>query len=140
VPPEGVTTTRLGVGTPERQVSLTDALGLRAFGARLLTLQPRQRNRVHRHRRQEELYVVVDGELTIAFEGGEELTLQRDEVALVRPDVRRQLMNRGTEPVSVLAVGGAGEHEGGDGEAFTDWSSDEPHPPPEVPIPEDLPE
>lgn len=139
MPPQGVTTTRLDLGTPERQVSLSDALGLRAFGARFLTLQPRQRNRVHRHRRQEELYVVVDGELTIAFEGGEMLTLRRDEVALVRPEVRRQLMNLGAEPVSVLAIGGAGEHELGDGEAFVDWSSDEPKPPPDVPIPEDLP-
>jgi uncharacterized cupin superfamily protein len=138
--PEGVTTTRLDLSTSERQTSLTEALALGSLGARLLSLAPRQRNRIHRHRAQEEVYVVLEGELTIGFEGGEELTLRQWEVARVPPPVRRQLMNRGSRRAKVLALGAAGEHVTGDGEAFTDWSETEGRPPPEVPIPEDLPE
>lgn len=132
---DGVAVTKLDLETGERQVPLE----LRSLGARLLTLQPRQRNRVHRHRDQEELYLVLDGELTIAFEGGEELTLRRHELAVVQPHVRRQLMNRGPATVSVFAVGGSGDHVSGDGEAFADWSDDEPKRPPDVAIPDDLP-
>ena len=133
---EGVTVTRLDPESGERQVPIE----LRSFGARLLTLQPRQRNRVHRHKTQEELYFVLDGELTLALEGGEELTVRSHEIAVVQPSVRRQLMNRGWAKVSVLAVGAAGEHASGDGEAFTDWSDNEPKRPPDVPMPDDLPD
>ena len=41
--------------------------------------------------------------------------------------------------MSVLAVGGATPHEGRDGLAYEDWDDDDPRPPQEVPLPEDLP-
>ena len=133
-----MTTTRLDLATDERQVPLTEALGLRSLGARLLKLEPRQRNRVHRHREQEEVYVVLEGELTVIFENGDELTAGRLEVVRIPPPVRRQLANRGGERVVVLALGAAGEHVTGGGEAFEDWSSNEAKRPPDVPLPDDL--
>jgi uncharacterized cupin superfamily protein len=141
VPPEGVTSSRLDFGSGERfsSLSLSDALGLRSFGLRLHTLAPRQRNRIHLHRDQEEVYLVLEGELTIGFEGGEELTVRRHELVRVPPEHRRQLMNRGDAPVQLLAIGAAGTHESADGEAFPDWSTRDGRPPLEIPYPEDLP-
>jgi hypothetical protein len=48
-------------------------------------------------------------------------------------------MNRGNCPCVVVAIGGAGEHVGRDGEAFADWSDTEGQPPQELPLPDDLP-
>jgi hypothetical protein len=59
----------------------------------------------------------------------------------VAPQVRRQLVNHGPEPLSLLALGGMVEHEHvpRDAEAFVDWDGDVPAPPTEVPLPSDLP-
>ena len=57
----------------------------------------------------------------------------------VGPEVRRQLVNRSTEPVIVIALGGIGEHQSRDAEAFTEWSQTEGAPPQKVPLPDDLP-
>jgi hypothetical protein len=58
----------------------------------------------------------------------------------VGPDVRRQLVNSGEEPLVLLALGGAGEHAGRDGRAWAYWDAEGPGvPPQEVPLPEDLP-
>jgi len=65
--------------------------------------------------------------------------LEQGELVRVAPDLRRQLVNRGPEVLSVLALGGAGEHAGRDGEAFTSWEAKQGAPPPEVPLPPDLP-
>jgi hypothetical protein len=40
--------------------------------------------------------------------------------------------------VVLLALGGAGEHVGRDGEGFASWEDREPRPPQEVPTPADL--
>lgn len=93
--------------------------------------------RIHRHHRQEEVYVVLRGVLTLAVEG-EEHELGPGETARVAPSVRRQLSNRGDDLCVLLALGGAGEHEGRDGEAFTSWEETSGRPPQEVPIPPDL--
>jgi hypothetical protein len=42
--------------------------------------------------------------------------------------------------LSLLALGGAGEHEGRDGLAYPDWDASEPVSPRDLPLPEDLPE
>jgi hypothetical protein len=39
----------------------------------------------------------------------------------------------------VLALGGAGDHNGRDGLAYADWDDTEPRPPQEIPLPDDLP-
>ncbi len=54
------------------------------------------------------------------------------------PQVRRQLVNLGPGRVVLLAVGGAAEHQGRDGEAFTSWDDHSPTSPQEMPMPPDL--
>src|SRR6266542_6620163 len=122
----------------ERFVALRRRLGITSFGLNQITLQPGERGRIHRHARQEEVYIVLDGTLILVVEG-EETRLERGELVRVAPDLRRQLVNRGPERLVLLALGGEGEHQGRDGEAFTSWEDTHGAPPQEVPLPEDLP-
>ena len=134
----GTSRTKLDPDGEERFVSLRRALGVTSFGINQLVLEPRQRGRIHRHERQEEVYLVLEGTLTLVVEG-EEQELQRGELVRVAPAVRRQLLNRGSERLVMVALGGDGQHTGRDGEAFTDWADARGAPPQEVPLPEDLP-
>ena len=136
---EGIARTALNPDAGERFVSLRRELGVTSFGINQIALEPRQRGRIHRHQRQEEVYLVLEGTLTLLVEG-EEQTLERGELVRVAPEVRRQLVNRGPERLVLLALGGDGEHRGRDGEAWTDWDSPHSAPPQEVPLPDDLPE
>lgn len=135
----GTARAALDLETPERFQRLRQELGVTSFGLNLMRLQPGQRGRIHRHREQEEVYVVLDGELTVATPG-EEHVLRRWDVLRVGPEVRRQLVNRGAAPVRFLAVGGAGAHEGRDGIAYTSFDAPEDagRPPQEMPLPDDL--
>ena len=139
IPPmeSGVAFTRLRPELEERFVSLRRELGVTTFGINQLVLAPRQRGRIHRHSQQEEVYLVLEGTLTLAIEG-EEHTLGAGELARIAPTVRRQLLNRGPERVVLLALGGAREHVGRDGEAFTAWDDQTGKAPQEIPLPEDL--
>jgi uncharacterized cupin superfamily protein len=134
----GIARSRLDPATGERFVSLRRQLGITSFGMNQLVLEPRQRGRVHRHERQEEVYLVLEGTLTLLVER-EEHVLGPGEVVRVAPDLRRQLVNRGPDRVVLLALGGAGEHVGRDAEAFASWDDQRGAPPQEVPLPEDLP-
>ena len=135
----GTSRTKLDPDGEERFVSLRRALGVTSFGINQMVLEPRQRGRIHCHERQEEVYLVLEGTLTLLVEG-EEQVLQPGELVRVAPAVRRQLVNRGAERLVMLALGGTGEHAGRDGEAWTDWDSPHSAPPQEVPLPDDLPE
>ncbi|HEX6698511.1 MAG TPA: cupin domain-containing protein [Solirubrobacteraceae bacterium] len=134
----GTSRTRLDPDGEERFVSLRRALGVTSFGINQLVLEPRQRGRIHRHERQEEVYLVLEGTLTLVVEGEEE-TVEPGELVRVAPQVRRQLVNHGPERLVMVALGGDGEHIGRDGEAFADWGDARGAPPQEVPLPEDLP-
>jgi uncharacterized cupin superfamily protein len=90
---EGVTFSAFDLEHDERFQRLRAVLGVTAFGLNFILLRPGQRGRIHRHLRQEEVYVVVQGTLTLAVEG-EEHELGRGRVARVAPDVRRQLLNK----------------------------------------------
>ena len=133
----GTARTRLDPGAGERFVPLRRLLGVTAFGLNQLVLEPGQRGRIHRHERQEEVYLVLEGTLTVAIEGDEDV-LERGDLMRVAPEVRRQLINRGADRVVLLALGGDAEHAGRDGVAFTSWEDDTGAPPQEVPLPEDL--
>jgi uncharacterized cupin superfamily protein len=135
---DAVSKAAVDFATSERFVSLRRALGVTSFGLNQLTLQPGQRGRIHRHARQNEVYVVLRGKLSLLVEG-EELELGEGELAHVPANVRRQLGNRSAAPCTLLAIGAAGEHEGRDAEAFTDWSESAGKPPQEVPVPDDVP-
>lgn len=119
--------------------SLRRELGVTSFGINAITLRPRQRGRVHVHERQEEVYLVLEGELTLIVEG-EEHVLGVGDLARVPAPTRRQLVNAGPDPTRVLALGAHGEHEGRDGRAWAGWEEGgEGRPPQEVPPPDDLP-
>ncbi len=141
---DGVSVTRVELdreraGPEDRFQRLRAELGVTAFGMNVIVLQPGQRGRVHRHREQEEVFLVLRGTLTLLLDGGEERELGAYDAARVAPAVRRQLVNRGAEPVAILALGAAGEHAGRDGEAFASWDDDEPRPPQHLPLPPDEP-
>jgi quercetin dioxygenase-like cupin family protein len=133
-----VTSTKLDYGTDERFVSLRRALGVESFGINQLTLRPGERGRIHRHREQEEVYLVLEGTLTLELEG-DALELGPGELARVPAQVRRRLQNGGDETVVLVALGGAGSHAGRDGEAFASWDDHEPKAPQDIPLPENLP-
>jgi uncharacterized cupin superfamily protein len=136
---EGITYGRLDPAGDERFQRLRAELGVESFGLNLIRLSPGQRGRIHAHERQEEVYIVLEGVLTLAFADGER-ELARGECARVAPDVRRQLVNRGAERCVLIALGGAEPHSGRDGIAFDAWDAAEGRPPQEVPMPADLPQ
>jgi quercetin dioxygenase-like cupin family protein len=136
---EGVSTTKLDFDSGERFQLLRRELGVSSFGMNLMVFQPGGRSRIHRHERQEEVYLVLEGTLTLSVEG-DQRELGEGELARVAPDVRRQLVNRRRERLAVLALGGDGQHEGRDGVAYTSWEDTEGASPRDVPFPPDLPE
>jgi len=134
---EGTSRARLDPDSDERFFALRRALGVTSFGMNQILLQPGQRGRIHRHHRQEEVYLVLEGRLTLVVEG-EEIELTDGELIRVAPDLRRQLVNRGPARLMLLALGGDGDHHGRDGEAFVSWEQAVGAPPQEVPLPADL--
>jgi len=113
-------------------------LGVSSFGINLLVFEPGQRSRIHRHERQEEVYLPLRGELTLILEGTDEHVLGAGDLVRVGPDVRRQLINRGSDRLELLALGGSGEHEGRDGKAYAAWDEEGAgRSPAEVPFPAD---
>ncbi|HEY8001781.1 MAG TPA: cupin domain-containing protein [Solirubrobacterales bacterium] len=136
----GFSRARIEPDPGDRFVPLRRQLGVTSFGCNEIVLEPGQRGRIHRHERQEEVYLVLEGSLTLMIEGEEQL-LERGELARVGPELRRQLVNRGPGRLLVLALGGSGEHQGRDGLAYPDWETpaDEARSPQDVPLPSDLP-
>lgn len=126
-------------GDERRMQALRRELGVDSFGLNLIVFGPGQRGRVHRHERQEEVYLVLEGQLTLNVEGVEHV-LGPDRLVRVGPAVRRQLVNASREPLVLLALGGSGDHAGRDGRAWASWEEGGPgRPPQEVPLPDDLP-
>jgi uncharacterized cupin superfamily protein len=135
---QGFDITQLDLNTRERVQPLQRELGVSTFGLTLRVLQPGQAGRIHRHERQEEVYLVLEGELSLYVEG-EEQRLPTGSIVRVAPDVRRQLVNRRPQKLVLLALGGATPHEGRDGQAFASWDAAESAPPQDVPLPDDVP-
>jgi uncharacterized cupin superfamily protein len=123
----------------ERFQRLRAELGVSTFGLNLIRLAPGQRGRIHRHKEQEEVYIVLAGVLTLLVDGGDEHELPVGAAARVAPGIRRQLINRGPERLALLALGGAVAHVGRDGLAYESWEQADGRPPQEVPLPDDLP-
>jgi uncharacterized cupin superfamily protein len=122
----------------ERFQALRRELGVSSFGMNLLVLEPGQRGRIHAHDRQEEVYLVLAGELTLLVEDAPHM-LGEDQLVRVGPGVRRQLVNKGLERLVLLAFGGSGEHVGRDGHAWMTWEeTGTGKPPQEIPLPDDL--
>jgi uncharacterized cupin superfamily protein len=133
----GVSYSKLDPDSDERFLSLRRELGITTFGINQIRLRPGQRGRIHRHLKQEEVYLVLAGTLTLGVEG-EERELTQGEIVRVAPEVRRQLVNRADTDCLLLALGGAVEHVGRDGEAYESWDAEAGAPPQQVPLPSDL--
>ena len=134
----GVSRAALSPDPGERFVPLRRQLGVTSFGLNQLVLEPGQRGRIHRHGRQEEVYLVLEGTLDLVVEG-ETTEVLAGELVRVGPEVRRQLVNRGPGRLVLLAIGGHGEHVGRDAEAWTAWDATTSASPQETPLPGDLP-
>jgi uncharacterized cupin superfamily protein len=136
---QGVSFARLELETSERFVTLRRTLGITTFGLNQIKLRPGQRGRIHEHENQEEVFLVLEGTLSLGLDG-EERDLGAGELVRVGPQVRRQLVNRGPGDCVLLALGGANPHEGRDATAYVSWEATEGAAPQETPLPEDLPE
>ncbi len=134
----GISTTRLDPDSGERFQSLRRELGVTTFGMNLITLQPGERGRIHRHERQEEVFLVMEGVLDLETPDGT-TEVPAHSAARVAPDVLRRLVNRGPGRTVILALGGATPHDGRDGQAFTDFGDSEARAPQDIPLPENLP-
>jgi len=132
----GFTFAALDRESEERFYSLRRALGVTTFGINQIILRPGQSGRIHTHEFQEEVYLVLEGTLTLEIEG-EAKELHPGELARVAPDVRRQIANRGEENVLLIALGGAKEHVGRDGRAYESWEDTVGKTPQEIPLPAD---
>jgi quercetin dioxygenase-like cupin family protein len=94
-------------------------LDSRDLGVSLFRYAPNLRSFAHRHREQEEAYVVVGGSGRILLDG-EVRELRRWDVVRVAPEVVRAF-EAGPDGLDVVAVGGP-KPEGGDGvPAEGDW-------------------
>ncbi|MEA2183358.1 MAG: hypothetical protein QOF69_2543 [Solirubrobacteraceae bacterium] len=123
----------------ERFQPLRRELGVSSFGMNLIVLQPGQRGRIHAHEHQEEVFLVLEGRLTLLVEGVKHV-LGPDRLVRIGAPVRRQLVNAGEQRLVLLALGGSGEHAGRDGQAWTAWEDHGPgRPPQDVQLPDDLP-
>jgi mannose-6-phosphate isomerase-like protein (cupin superfamily) len=134
----GVSYTDLQPDPDQRFVPLRRELGVTAFGLNQIVLQPGERGRIHAHDRQEEVFLVLEGTLTLIVEG-EPVDLPTGRLARVAPEVRRQLVNLGPSRVVLIALGGAEPHDGRDGRAYHDWTDTTPSPPQEIPLPDNVP-
>ncbi len=135
---DGITYGSIDHAGSDRFQRLRAELGVESFGLNLIRLAPRQRGRIHAHERQEEVYLVLSGILTLGLEDGEH-ELGPNDCARVAPGVKRQLINRGRDRCVLLAMGGAGAHDGRDGIAFEAWDAEDGVSPQDMPMPPDLP-
>jgi uncharacterized cupin superfamily protein len=83
---------------PSNQMSVENTdlgkqLAAGRVGARLWRLAPGQASTRHRHREQEELYVLLEGSGRVRIDADEPLTLSPLDTLLVEPDSARQLFN-----------------------------------------------
>jgi mannose-6-phosphate isomerase-like protein (cupin superfamily) len=103
----------LGQGPGFRKVR--SALGVDAFGVNAIVLPPGYAASWHRHERQQELYLVLEGEIEFAL-GDETVTLGRGGLVRVDAATLRRLRNVSQDREAVyFAVGGDGGYVGRDG-------------------------
>jgi uncharacterized cupin superfamily protein len=103
----------LGEGPGFRKVR--QELGVQAFGVNAIVLPPAYESNVHYHERQEELYIVLRGEIEFRL-GAERRVLGAGGLARVDAATVRSLRNTSSADEAVyLCVGGEGGYVGRDG-------------------------
>jgi uncharacterized cupin superfamily protein len=104
----------LGSGPGFRKVR--EPLGVTAFGVNAVVLPPGQAGTAHKHERQQELYLVLSGEIEFEFGEGERRRLGPGGLARVDPSTARRVRNvSDTEEATYFCVGGADGYVGRDG-------------------------
>ena len=103
----------------ERFQLLRRELGVSAFGLNLLRLRPGQRGRIHRHERQEEVYLVLEGRSRSASRA-RSASCRAASWRASRPASGASSPTAAPSCSSLLALGGAEPHEGRDGVAYRD--------------------
>jgi quercetin dioxygenase-like cupin family protein len=104
----------LGEGPGFRKVRAP--LGVTAFGVNAVVLPPAYQTHRHVHERQQELYLVLDGEIEFEFGNGDTQTLGAGGLARVDPSTPRRLRNTSdTAEAMYFCVGGDGGYVGRDG-------------------------
>jgi quercetin dioxygenase-like cupin family protein len=104
----------LGEGPGFRKVR--PALGVDAFGVNAIVLPPAYATGQHYHERQQELYVVLRGEVEFTLGDGEAVTLGEGGLIRVDAPTVRAVRNTSAEADAMyLCVGGDGGYVGRDG-------------------------
>jgi uncharacterized cupin superfamily protein len=104
----------LGEGPGFRKVR--SALGVTEFGVNAIVLPPGYTSRRHYHERQQELYLVLSGDIELELDGDRH-TLGPGGLARVDPSTVRSLRNTSESDEAVyFCVGGAGGYVGRDGQ------------------------
>jgi uncharacterized cupin superfamily protein len=104
----------LGDGPGFRKVRAK--LGVEAFGVNAVVLPASYATKPHYHERQEELYLVLDGEIEFSFDDGSAVTLGRGGVIRVDPHTVRALRNTSPDDeATYFAVGASDGYVGRDG-------------------------
>ena len=104
----------LGEGPGFRKVR--SALGVTEFGVNAIVLPPGYTSRRHYHERQQELYLVLSGEIELELDGDKH-KLGPGGLARVDPSTVRSLRNTSESVEAVyFCVGGAGGYVGRDGQ------------------------
>ena len=104
----------LGEGPGFRKVR--SALGVTEFGVNAIVIPPGYTSRRHYHERQQELYLVLRGEIEFEFGDGGRRTLGPGGLARVSPATVRRLRNTSdSEEATYFCVGGADGYVGRDG-------------------------
>ena len=103
----------LGAGPGFRKIRR--ALGVQAFGVNAIVLPPGYESRIHYHERQEELYIVLRGEIEMRL-GDERRVLGAGGLARVDAGTVRSLRNTSdSDEATYVCVGGEGGYVGRDG-------------------------
>ena len=104
----------LGEGPGFRKVR--QALEVTEFGVNAIVLPPSYESRRHYHDRQQELYVVLQGQVEFDFDGAKQALGPGGLARVDAPTVRSLRNTSETEDAVYLCVGGEGGYVGRDGQ------------------------
>ncbi len=90
-------------------------LAVTEFGVNAIVLPVGAETGFHLHERQQELYIVLAGELEIEFDDGQGFKLGPGGLARVDAATARKIRNSGAEDATYVIVGGEGGYVGRDG-------------------------
>jgi uncharacterized cupin superfamily protein len=105
-----------GIGSGPGFRKIRAALGVTEFGVNAVVLPAGYKSNAHYHERQQELYVVISGEIEFEFGDGETRVLGPGGLARVDATTVRSARNTSADSESVyVCVGGADGYVGRDG-------------------------